>query len=106
VRELENVVKRACILSNGTVIEKKDLPIAENDSYSIKDFLEEKLKRYLKDMTKITNCNLYDTVHSEVEKALISIVFRETGKNQLKTAKILGINRNTLRSKIREYKIK
>jgi len=30
----------------------------------------------------------------------------ETGGNQLKAAKTLGINRNTLRSKIKEYKIR
>jgi two-component system, NtrC family, nitrogen regulation response regulator GlnG len=106
VRELENVIKRACVLSSGTIIENKDLLIEENSSYSIKDFLEEKLKHYLKDMTNISNCNLYDTVLSEAEKALISIVFKETNGNQLKTAKVLGINRNTLRSKIKEYKIK
>lgn len=104
VRELENVIKRSCVLSSGTTIEKKDLLIEEN-SYSIKEFLEEKLKRYLHDMTKVTNCNLYDTVLSEVEKALIIIVLRETQGNQLKTAKVLGINRNTLRTKIKEYKI-
>ena len=106
IRELDNVIKRACVLSSGAVIEKKDLLLDEDTSYSIKDFLEEKLKRYLKDMTKITNFNLHDTVLSEVEKALISIVLRETNGNQLKTAKVLGINRNTLRSKIKEYKIK
>jgi two-component system, NtrC family, nitrogen regulation response regulator GlnG len=106
VRELENVIKRACVLSSGATIENKDLFIEENTSYSIKDFLEEKLRHYLKDLTNISNCNLYDTVLSEAEKALISIVFKETNGNQLKTAKVLGINRNTLRSKIREYKIK
>lgn len=106
VRELENTIKRACVLSSGTTIEKKDLLLEEENNYSIKDFLEEKLKRYLKDMTKAANCNLYDTVLSEVEKALITIVMRETNGNQLKTANVLGINRNTLRSKIREYKIK
>jgi two-component system nitrogen regulation response regulator GlnG len=106
VRELENVIKRACVLSTGSVIEKKDLLIEEDNSYTIKDFLEEKLKRYLKDMTKVTNFNLYDTVLSEVEKALITIVLGETKGNQLKTAKVLGINRNTLRAKIKEYKIR
>jgi two-component system nitrogen regulation response regulator GlnG len=106
VRELENVIMRACVLSAGTVIEKKDLLIDEGASGSIKEFLEEKLKRYLKDMTRVTNFNLYDTVLSEVEKALISIVLKETNGNQLKTARVLGINRNTLRTKIKEYKIK
>ncbi len=106
VRELENVIKRACVLSSGSVIEKKDLLIDEDSTWSVRDFLEEKLKRYLKDMTKVTNFNLYETVISEVEKALIAIVLKETGSNQVQTAKILGINRNTLRTKIKEYKIK
>lgn len=106
VRELENVMKRACVLSSGTLIESKDLLIDSEKSYSIKDFLEEKLRHYLKDMTNISNCNLYATVLSEAEKALISIVMKETNGNQVRTAKVLGINRNTLRSKIREYKIK
>lgn len=106
VRELENVIKRSCVLSSGAIIERKDLPIEDQDTYSIKDFLEEKLRRYLKDMTKATNVNLYDTVVSEVEKALITIVLRETGGNQLQAARALGINRNTLRAKIKQYRIK
>jgi nitrogen regulation protein NR(I) len=106
VRELENVIKRACVLSTGTVIEKRDLLLDEDTTCSIKEFLEEKLRRYLKDMTKVTNFNLYDTVLSEVEKALITIIMRETNGNQLKSAKVLGINRNTLRTKIKEYRIK
>jgi len=106
VRELENTIRSACILSNGTTIEKRDLHVEEGNSYSIKEFLEDKLKKYLRDMTKLENGNLYETVMSEVEKALISIVLKETKGNQLKTAKTLGINRNTLRTKIKEYKIK
>lgn len=106
VREIENAIKRACVLSNGTLIERRDLPLEEGNSFSIQDFLEEKLKRYLKEMTKLEKCNLYESVVSEVEKALIKIVLNETGGNQLKASKTLGINRNTLRAKIREYKIK
>ncbi len=106
VRELENAIRRACVLSNGAVIEKRDLLLEEASSFTIKEFLEDKLKRYLKEMTKLENCNLYETVISEVEKALINIVLNETGGNQLKAAKTLGINRNTLRTKIKEYRIK
>ncbi len=106
VRELENAIKRACVLSNGTIIEKRDLLLEEPGAGSIKEFLEEKLKHYLKEMTEMDNCRLYDTVVSEVERALIKIVLNETKGNQLKAAKTLGINRNTLRTKIKEYKIK
>ena len=78
----------------------------EGNSYSIKEFLEDKLKRYLKDITQLETANLHTTVMSEVEKAVISIVLKETKGNQLKAARTLGINRNTLRTKIKEYKIK
>jgi two-component system, NtrC family, nitrogen regulation response regulator GlnG len=106
IRELENTIKKAAILSNGAVVSKKDLMIDDMNCFSMKEFLEEKLKKYLKEMTKLDNCRLYDTVMSEVEKSLINIVLKETDGNQLKTAKTLGINRNTLRSKIKEYKIR
>ena len=105
VRELENAIKRACVLSNGAIIERRDLFLEETSSCSIKEFLEEKLKRYLKDMVRLENSNLYETVISEVEKAIIKIVIDETEGNQLKAAKTLGINRNTLRAKIKRYKI-
>ncbi len=106
IRELETAIKRAVILSNSPVISKKELMLDSINSFSIKEFLEEKLKRYLMEITKLENCNLYETVMKEVEKSLITIVLKETEGNQLKTAKTLGINRNTLRSKIKEYKIK
>jgi len=106
IRELENTIKKAAILSNGALISKKDLMLGDAGACSIEEFLEEKLKRYLKEMTELGNCNLYDTVLSEVERSLINIVLRETGGNQLKAAKTLGINRNTLRAKIKEYRIR
>jgi two-component system, NtrC family, nitrogen regulation response regulator GlnG len=105
VRELENAIKRACILPSGELIEKRDLFLEDFSSCSIKDFLEEKLKRYLKEMTNLERANLYDTVISEVEKAIITIVLEETGGNQQKAARTLGINRNTLRARIKKYGI-
>ena len=57
-------------------------------------------------MTKLGNCHLYETVMSEVEKSLITIVLKETEGNQLRASKTLGINRNTLRAKIKEYKVR
>ncbi|MBF0328127.1 MAG: sigma-54-dependent Fis family transcriptional regulator [Nitrospirae bacterium] len=105
VRELENSIKRASILSKGSLIEKRDVFINDFTSYSIKEFLETKLSGYLQGMAKLDNANLYETVVSEVEKALISIVLNETDRNQVRTAKILGINRNTLSKKAKEYKL-
>ncbi len=87
-------------------MDKEELLIEALNSCSINDFLEEKLKRYLKKLANLERSNLYDAVLSEVEKSLISIVLRETEGNQLRAAKALGINRNTLRSRIKEYKIR
>ena len=87
-------------------MERKEILMEALNSCSVYDFLEEKLKRYLKKLAKLERSNLYDAVISEVEKSLISIILKETEGNQLRAAKVLGINRNTLRSKIKEYKIK
>ena len=106
IRELENTIKKAAVLSNGSIIRKKDLLLGDIGGYSIKEFLDEKLKRYLKAMKKLDNGYLYETVLAEVEKSLFTIVLNETAGNQLQASKILGINRNTLRSKIKEYKIR
>jgi DNA-binding protein Fis len=48
---------------------------------------------------------LYKTVMAKVEKQLVDFVLEQTEGNQLKTAKILGINRNTLRTKIKRLGI-
>lgn len=105
VRELENTIKRASLLAEDSIIEKKDLFSSDFKHCTIKDFLETKLNGYLEKMTQIENSNLYDTVISEIEKALFSITLKKTNGNQTKAAKILGINRNTLNKKIRQYKL-
>jgi two-component system nitrogen regulation response regulator GlnG len=105
VRELENTIKRTSILSRDSVIERRDLFSNDYNSCSVKEFLEEKLNGFLTEMKKLDKSNLYETVISEVEKALFSIVLNETEGNQVGAAKILGINRNTLSKKMKEYKI-
>jgi two-component system nitrogen regulation response regulator GlnG len=48
---------------------------------------------------------LYRSVIESIEKPLIENTLERTAGNQLKAAKILGINRNTIRSKIRKLGI-
>ncbi len=105
VRELENTVKRATILSKGSIIERKDVFPNEHPTWSVKEFLAGKLEGFLDQMTRIENSHLHETVISEVEKALFGLVLKETNGNQVKAAKILGINRNTLTKKVKEYKL-
>lgn len=105
VRELENTIKRAAILSKGSLIERRDLFSNDYTLCSIKEFLEGKLNGFVNKMAKMENSNLYEAVVSEVEKALFSIVLKETNGNQVRAAKMLGINRNTLNKKVKEYKL-
>ncbi|MFA5090059.1 MAG: helix-turn-helix domain-containing protein [Candidatus Omnitrophota bacterium] len=48
---------------------------------------------------------IYKTIVEKVEKPLIEKALARTFGNQLKAAKILGINRNTLRAKVSKYGI-
>lgn len=47
--------------------------------------------------------NVYELVLSEVEKPLLDAVLAHTRGNQVKSAKILGISRGTLRKKMKKY---
>lgn len=102
---LESAVKKACILSEGQVLQREDFDLGYREVKSIGRFIEERLKGFMRNIKNFEKFNLYGTVIPEVEKALILMVMKETKGNQLKTAKLLGINRNTLRDKIKRLKI-
>ncbi|MDR1488637.1 MAG: hypothetical protein LBI26_02770 [Holosporales bacterium] len=75
--------------------------------YSVGGAVGEVLNNFIllqKDITEITG--LHSTVISEVEKTLIVKIMQATRHNKNKTAKILGISRNTLSSKIKTLNIK
>jgi DNA-binding NtrC family response regulator len=81
VRELENAIERAVVLCRGEAIDIEDLPNLKVDS------------------TKISG----DESIKELEKKHILNILEKTDWNLGKTAEILGIHRNTLRLKMREY---
>jgi Fis family transcriptional regulator len=63
------------------------------------------IRRYLEDMGQSQPECLYRTLMAEVEPPLIEEVLRYTQGNQSRTAKILGMTRNTLRAKLNRYDI-
>ncbi len=104
--ELRLAVKRACILSEGPRIEAEDFDLRRKQAKSIGKFVEARLRGFMHKIKRFERFNLYDMVMPEVEKALIMMVMKETNGNQVKAARLLGINRNTLRSKIKKLGIK
>lgn len=64
---------------------------------------EEALKNYFANLNGHKPNELYTLVLSEVEAPLFRTVMNYTGGNQSRAAQILGINRGTLRKKLRTY---
>ncbi len=62
--------------------------------------------RYLKDLEGEPPCPIYNMVIHSVEKPLIELAMQHANGNQTQAAALLGINRNTLRNKIKQLKIK
>lgn len=68
---------------------------------SVTDSVEEYL--HMMGDEKVTD--LYEMVLSEVEAPLLRTVLAYTKNNQSRTAAILGLNRGTLRTKLRKYRL-
>ncbi|MFQ5779255.1 MAG: helix-turn-helix domain-containing protein [Nitrospiria bacterium] len=72
---------------------------------NLDELVEKKLSDFVR---KIKNCEvkkLYGLLIREFEKPLIKLVLKETRGNQVQAAQLLGMNRNTLRKKMKELKI-
>ena len=63
------------------------------------------LERYFHDLNGEKTTDVYEMVISEVERPLLEIVMRHVKSNQCRAAELLGINRNTLRKKLKHYKL-
>jgi two-component system nitrogen regulation response regulator GlnG len=117
VRELENLVRRLCALYVEDVIgaDAVRVELSENDmdaapitqeGGSLTDSLHFHLSTYFKSHgSGLPPNGLYERVLREVETPLIELSLSATRGNQIKAAELLGLNRNTLRKKIRDLDI-
>ena len=116
VRELENAIKRALVMCAGQMLLTEhfsqifDKPISEstienqNMEQQVYTILQGQVTDYLE--SEIDSGQLYAAVRSIFEKPLFEIVLKHTEGNRSKASDILGINRNTLHTKLNEYDIK
>ena len=63
------------------------------------------MKKYFATLGDTDPANVYEMVMAEVEPELLKAVMQYTNNNQSKAAKILGLNRATLRKKLHQYNI-
>jgi nitrogen regulation protein NR(I) len=114
VRELENGVQRALVIAKGNTLLPEDFfpeglepeitgPKGQMD---FEDRLQMLMEPVFKELAQHSKRSPDSDVMSAVEKILIKRALQETKGNQVQAAILLGISRNTLRSKIERYRIK
>lgn len=74
--------------------------------HTLHDYVQIVLKDYLAQLGDEIPKHLYDMVMNEAESALLKTIISHTEGNLSKTAEFLGINRATLRKKLKHYQIK
>lgn len=80
-------------------------PSVDPKDVSLASYVEKKISDFVRAMNVGSGKNLYPTLMRAVERPLIELALRETHGNQIKAARLLGLNRNTLRKKITELGI-
>ena len=68
-------------------------------------FVRRSVEQYFKALNGEQPVAVYEMVINEVERPLLEVVMREVKGNQSRAARILGINRNTLRKKLKHHSL-
>jgi len=112
VRQLENVIKRAMVLCHGEwILEDQILLEFREEKREIREEVKKKtfedlLDSLFEELLKAPSLNKDLDLISFLEKEIILRALQKTNGNQIQAAKLLGINRNTLRSKMERYRLK
>jgi two-component system, NtrC family, response regulator AtoC len=112
IRELQSVLKQSLLQMQGAVLDISHLPAqvraSLEDSEAIQDFPQQgdpALDLFIQKAIESGAENLYEMTLEQMERELLIRVLRHTNGNQLQAAKVLGIARGSLRTKIRSLGI-
>ncbi len=121
IRELENAIRRTMIMSHHSTLTPEDFYDIINpennttsskpsdkrnsDSTPFEDIIRQRIKNYLEKIKDTNLTDVYKTIIGTTEKIVIEEILILSKNNQIKASNLLGINRNTLRKKIKEFNI-
>lgn len=105
VRELENAVRRAVVHARGDTLGPDDFEapppaVSAEEEASFEQIVRRKLQPFLDAQSEDADGDLYRVVLALVERPLIELALERTGGNQVRAAKLLGLNRNTLHARL------
>lgn len=105
IRELENTIRSALALSKTHYLTTHELRELDSRPAAGKRDVAEPIAAavipFVKEAIGKKEGNIYENIHNEVDRSLISFVLSYTRENQSEAARLLGINRLTLRKKLR-----
>lgn len=79
-------------------------PVAQTaQGQSLRGSVEQAMENYFQHLDGQPVSNVYDMVLAEVEAPLLEVVLKYTRHNQTRAAQVLGLNRGTLRKKLKQY---
>lgn len=79
---------------------------AQFEGLALEEIVRQKISHFFVRLEKIEARDVHSTVVRQIEKPLIKECLKWAQGNQVKAARVLGINRNTLRKKIKELNLK
>jgi nitrogen regulation protein NR(I) len=113
VRELENAVKRALVIAKSHSLLPEDFSLegveremGPAEHLDLEERLQKMMESVFKELLELSRRSPGTDLMSDLEKILIKRALQETKGNQVQAAVLLGISRNTLRSKIERYRIR
>lgn len=80
-------------------------PVLRDESNPLRNSVRVAVENYLGSVEVKQLSDFYDTVLAEVEAPLLEAVMQKVRYNQSKAARLLGLNRGTLRTKLRRYNL-
>ena len=79
--------------------------MSDNTQGTLKAAAEDAIRQFIAILDGEDTTDFYELVLAEVEEPLLRVVMEYTGNNQSRAAAMLGLNRGTLRKKLRQYKL-